>query len=226
MNNRRIRTASTTSALQQTQIPSSGLRNGVETWDGTEDLMQLHSLEHIRTSLEEDQRNALDIVTVLERHQAFLQDSVNTILDAGAKVELKQFHLDRLLHLLNMHAKAQEETLYRHLIASDAADARQAGFAGRFESQLIFQVGYELYSMNFHSAWTEEIEAKSGILLRLVQNRIRENNETVFETAEKRLDPVELEYLAHEYLKKCLNYLDDELNVPQISLFESSFATH
>lgn len=194
--------------------------------DCSNDLMETHSLEYIRLSLEHDQKNSLDLVSLLEKHHEFLRESAKYLQAPNVEPQLKQFHLSRLLHILNMHSKAQEETLFTNLIASDAQDARMEGFEGRYTSTLIFQLGYELYAMNFFKAWSEEIEVKTKILLSNVLNRIKQDEEKTFEIAENRLTRDELEYLASQYVAKCINYLDDELNMPQISLLDPSYVAH
>ena len=67
---------------------------------------------------------------------------------------------------------------------------------------------------------------KTKILLSNVLNRIKQDEEKTFEIAENRLTRDELEYLASQYVAKCINYLDDELNMPQISLLDPSYVAH
>lgn len=183
-----------------------------------------HSLSSIRASLEDDKKTGVSLIELLEKHHDYLKESIVVLADRVATADEKQTHLDRFLHLLNMHGKAEEESLYEGLIRNSAKEARLEGLAGRGEHDHAFLISKELQGLNFNIKWTEEIEAKAKIMAGLVANHIKEEESVMFHIAKKDLSEVEMKKLTELYLAKCMTYINEALSAPRKS--ESNVTYH
>lgn len=170
-----------------------------------------HSLHEVKASLELAEREETDFIYLLKRHHDFLQESITVLNDPFAESYDKQWHLSRFLHLLSMHSRAEQETLYRNLAHAADKEARVQGVAGHEEHALAFQLGQELYGLSFEDAWSEEIDAKAKVLASLVAHHIQEEEREMFPIAERSLDESELNGLLEEYIHKCEGYLEIEM---------------
>lgn len=167
-----------------------------------------HTLAEISALLEAEAKSEVDFISLLEKHHLYLKESIVVLMDRDATGKEKQFHLDRFLRLIDMHGKAEEETLYLSLMRNQMKEARLEGFAGLDEHDLAFQLGSELYEMNFDTDWTEETDAKAKVVAALVANHIKEEESHMFPLAKKDIEKSELRLLSREYILKCREYLD------------------
>lgn len=174
-----------------------------------------HTLSAIRATLESDQKAGKNLIDLMEKHHDYLQESIIILTDKLTTQTEKQSHLDRFLHLFNMHGKAEEETLYEGLMRNDVKEARVEGLSGKTEHDHVFQISKELQSMNFNVKWTEEIEAKSKVIASLVGNHIKEEESVMFHIAKKDLSELEMKKLSDLYLTKCMTYINESLNAPR-----------
>ncbi len=174
------------------------------------------SLDNVRDSLSESAR-AHDFLGLLRQHHVFLLESIDRLLDAEAMAGEKQGSLQRLLRLLNMHGRAEEETLYLRLRNSAVKNARMQGLVGHDEHDIAFQLGDELEELGFDSRWTEEIDAKAKVLALTIQNHIREEERDMFPVAAEYLKAEDLNSDVPSYLLKCRAYLETDLSSPRIS---------
>lgn len=181
-----------------------------------------HSLSTIRASLLEDKNTEVGFIDLLEKHHDFLKESINILTDKVANSIEKQTHLDRFLHLLNMHGKAEEETLYMGLIKNTEREARLEGIAGKAEHDHAFLISKDLQQLNYNIKWTEEIEAKAKVLATLVNTHIKEEESVMFSVAKKDLSENELKTLRDSYLSKCSTYMNESLNSPRMSESQST----
>lgn len=173
-------------------------------------------LDHVRDSLD-DRATQRDFVALLKEHHGFLEESIAVLMNAEATAGEKQANLARLLQLLNMHGRAEEETLYVQLRQSEVKNARMQGLAGHDEHDLAFQLGDELTESDFEGAWTEEVDAKAKVLAGLVHNHIHEEETEMFNVAETTLSAQTLEEQVTPYLLKCRTYFDSDLSLPRLS---------
>ncbi len=173
-----------------------------------------HPLEEIRRSLSVDQNKNKDFIDILESHHAYLGESISTLIDDEASTSEKQIHLTRLIHLLKMHARAEEETLYQHLFQVSDKDARRQGFAGRIEHDIILAQAKELAQVNFEKNWSEEIEAKAKVMAQILRNHMEEEENEMFPLVQNALELEMLEELKIPYLEKCKAYLETEPSSP------------
>jgi hemerythrin-like domain-containing protein len=173
---------------------------------------ETHTLDEVKTSLDQDINTSF--IALLEKHHDFLEESISVLMSRDAAEEEKQRHLGRFLHLINMHAKAEEETLYLGLMNSVEKLPRVEGNALQDEHDIAFVLADELRELNFDRRWNEAIEAKAQVLAGLVQNHIKEEESEVFKTAKREISADEFESLRDDYLDKCKLYLEDEMHEP------------
>jgi hemerythrin-like domain-containing protein len=171
-------------------------------------------LEELRLSIEEDSQNLPKFIGLLKKHHDYLQTGISILTDKEATVLEKQASLAQFLHVLNMHAQAEEETLYETLHHHENKDARLEGIAGQDEHDLAYQLGGELKDMAFEKIWSEEVDAKAKVLATLVLNHLQEEETTMFPIAQKSMGTDELNQLALDYLELCKSYLEIEINTP------------
>lgn len=169
------------------------------------------SLEEIRNTISEDQETKFDFIDLLEKHHDYLEESISVLTDKDASSADKQVQLNRFIHLLNMHGKAEEESLYQGLKQSAEKEARLEGIAGQDEHNVAFQLANQLKQYNFEDSWSEEVDAKAKVLANLVQNHINEEETEMFTIAENAIEPLKMDIICGLYLEKCKIYLDKEL---------------
>lgn len=173
-----------------------------------------HSLVEIRNSLEFAEENKTDLISLLEEHHDFLEESMDVLMDDSEVDSEKQIHLARFFRLLEMHGKAEEETVYHHLKVNADKEARLEGFGGQDEHDILFLLEDELIQMGYQTKWSEEIAAKAKVIANLMKNHIKAEENDMLPLAEKDFSDAEFEILRVEYLEKCKNYLDTTEFVP------------
>ena len=183
-----------------------------------------HSLSKIRASLESDKNIGMNFTDLLEKHHDYLKESIVILTDNLASPGEKQTNLDRFLRLLNMHGKAEEETLYEVLTRNSIKEARLEGLCGKEEHDHVFEISEELQSLNYKGNWTDEIEAKAKVLANLFANHIKEEEGVMFHVAKKDISEQEMTKLTELYLSKCETYINEALNAPRKS--DSSVVYH
>lgn len=171
------------------------------------------SIEEIRQSLMSEHKTEEDFVKILEKHHGYLEESIVVLKEAEASSAEKQEHLSRLIQVLTMHAKAEQETLYQSLIHATDRAARLEGLAGHNEHDIAFQIARELQRMNFQISWSEEIDAKAQVLAGIIHNHIKEEEGDMFDLAETAIDEIQMRALASVYLEKCKMYVEETLPI-------------
>ena len=167
------------------------------------------AMDEIRESLDHYAQDELDFFALLREHHADLKDSIVILLSGDADDEEKHTHLLRFFKLLEMHGKAEQETLYVNLKSSVSKDARMEGHAGQDEHDIAFQLEAELEMIGYDRRWSEEIAAKAKVVANLVRSHIEQEEAKVFSVAQKVLSPVHLRSMTRDYLMKCRMYLDE-----------------
>ena len=148
------------------------------------------------------------------------------LMDKDAAPRNKQRHLSRFLDLLDMHGRAEEETLYRCLMRNPSKEARLEGLGGQDEHDIAYQLGQELRQLNFEFAWSESIDAKAKVVASLMANHIKEEERKMFSIAQNDIETDELRALTDEYIEKCKYYLDVAMNTPKNSFLDTSTISH
>ena len=141
---------------------------------------QPHTLDEVKASLYEDLADHKNLVPILKEHHGYLEESISYILDKDSTDFQKQEHLERFFRLVEMHAKAEQETLYEHLKECTLIEGRVEGLSGKNEHDIVFQLEAELNYMNYKNNWTEEIEAKAKVVAIQIKNHINEEEVCLF----------------------------------------------
>lgn len=162
-----------------------------------------HTLQDVRKALDTAYANKTDVFDLMKQHHDYLKESISVVLDKDAPSFDKQFHLIRFFKLLEMHGKAEEETLYAQLRKNREQEARLEGFGGQDEHEIAFQLEEELAEMGYLTGWSEEIAAKGRVAVALVQNHIKEEENKMFQIALKDLSDSQLERMRIDYIDKC-----------------------
>ena len=169
------------------------------------------SIGDLRASLQEDLSSEPDFINLLEKHHDYLEESISVLVDKDASTQEKQAHLGRFLTVLNMHSKAEEETLYQSLKHASEKEVRLGAISSQDEHNLAQQLSQELKAMNFKKLWSEDIDAKAQVLANLVHRHIAEEETQMFSSAEEAVGSVKMIVLTNLYLEKCKTYLDEEM---------------
>jgi hemerythrin-like domain-containing protein len=166
-----------------------------------------HTLQQVRASIDTDAQDETGFIPLLEEHHDFLKESIKVIMDSKASIPDKREHLSRFFNLLEMHAKAEQETLYVHLQQNTEEEARLEGLCGQDEHDIAFQLKDELLAMNYKTQWNDEIASKAKVVATLVKNHIKEEESIMFSIAKNDLTDEEMEQMRLEYIAKCRSYL-------------------
>lgn len=176
--------------------------------------LEPHSFEEILLALADANENEPDFIALLKSHHDYLQESIDVLMDAKATVDDKREHLTRFLILLDMHGHAEEETLYRRLVADDHKALRVEGLGGQEEHDIAYKLGDELLAMDYSRVWTDDIDAKAKVLVSMVKNHIKEEESEMFKAASKQFSALEFDAMTRDYVTKCILYLNDDLTPP------------
>lgn len=169
-----------------------------------------HTFTEIRTMLEDARIEEVPLIDILQQHHRFLNESIVILLDHDSSTVEKQMHLVRFLRLLDMHARSEEETLYRSLHRHTSHDVVREGLIGKDEHEIAFQVANDLRVLDFQTRWSDDVDAKAKVLAGLVHNHIKHEERVMLPLAKKSLLPGEFVVLATDYLDLCEFYLDGE----------------
>ncbi len=183
------------------------------------------SLMEVEEALEVARVEKKDFFSVLKEHHQYLSESINVVTSKTATDTDKQVNLIRFFRLVEMHGKAEEETLYVHLRFNRDREARLEGYAGQDEHDLAFQLEDELLKMNYLTVWNEEIAAKAIVVANLVKAHMKEEETQMFLIAQKDMNASEIEVLREEYINKCKTYLGEFKTAPNGNLERLSRTT-
>ncbi|CAN5666881.1 hypothetical protein BH10BDE1_BH10BDE1_15870 [soil metagenome] len=169
-----------------------------------------HTFSEIRYMIEDARIDETPFMDVIQQHHRFLNESIALLVDNDSTRPEKQIHLDRFLRLLEMHSKAEEQTLYRSLSRHQRHEVRREAMVGQDEHAIIEQLANELKDSDYLSEWTDDIDAKAQVLANLVANHFFEEEGVMLPLARRSLLPAEMQVLASDYLDLCEFYLDGD----------------
>lgn len=168
---------------------------------------QTHSLDDIRQEMTNALCDETKLFDVLKQHHDYIRESLIVCLDRNALDCEKQEHLTRLLKLFEMHAKAEEQILYKLLISSSEKYPRVHGSLAQDEHELVYKLTDDLHDMHFESLWTEDVEAKCLVLCELIVNHFKKEEEEIFLLAKECMGSSQLNDSAGKYINLCENFL-------------------
>lgn len=166
-----------------------------------------HTIHEVRSSIDIDAQKETGLLALLKEHHDYIKESIQVIMDATASIPDKRAHLNRFFSLVEMHGKAEQETLYIHLQQNIEEEARLEGLYGQDEHDIAFQLRDELLLMNYKTQWNDEIAAKAKVVATLLKNHIKEEESIMFPIAKKDLSDDEMEQMRIDYISKCRTYL-------------------
>lgn len=168
---------------------------------------EVHTLDDIRKEMATALRKDAKLIDVLEQHHGYIKESIVICLDRDTSDSERQIHLDRFLKLLEMHAKAEEQTLYKLLISSSEKLPRIDGALAQDEHDIAYRLADDLRDMHFQALWTEDVEAKCLVLCELVVNHFKKEESEIFPLAKECINSGQLNDSAAEYINLCENFL-------------------
>lgn len=169
-------------------------------------------IRHLQESLEKASNHAPSLLPTLENHHHYLRDALAPLLDPTPSSDVKIAALRRLLTILPMHAKAEEETLYAKLLGDESRVARLAAMSGQGEHDIAGYLGDELEGLRYEENWSEEIEAKAKVLAGTVRAHLDEEVSVLFPFVKHHYRSEELHALGEAYVEKCRNFLEEKLS--------------
>lgn len=156
-----------------------------------------------------------DILTTIVDHHNVLRQSIEVLKQDDATVAQKRKSLGQFLQVLQMHAHAEQETLYS--VIREIKDLKSYALEGQEEHDIAESLLMQIQALDFQDEWNEEIASKAKVLAELVEHHIDEEEKEFFPAIKKYMIPVELEGLRDEYLARCERYLTQVEALPLVS---------
>lgn len=182
------------------------------------------TLKQLRISLDEED-DETSIIPILENHHKYLKEYISILANRETPIKDKQAIATLFFPIFNMHARAEEETLYSTLKDSTYVDIRMEGLKADDEHNIIHGIVNELKIMGADTSWSEEIDAKFYVLANLLKNHIKEEESVVFPMAEKIVPEDKLIELTDDYLDRCKIYLDMAMEDTTLEVSRSDVIT-
>ena len=139
-----------------------------------------HTFNEIRIMIEDARISEAGFIEVLHQHHRFLNESIIILTDKESLDVDKQIHLDRFLRLWEMHARAEEETLYRSLVRHESHEVKREGLVGQDEHDIAFRLYDDLKNSDYMVEWTDDIYSKAQVLANLVSAHVLEEEGILF----------------------------------------------
>ncbi|MBC7712266.1 MAG: hemerythrin domain-containing protein [Rhizobacter sp.] len=171
---------------------------------------ETETLRLLRQSLDEED-DETSIISVLEHHHKYLREYMSILTGPEISPEHKQATLYLFFPIFNMHAKAEQDTLYRLLQGASNHEVRLEGLRGLDEHEIAFEIIRELQEMGAETSWSDEIDAKIHVLAGLIKGHIKEEENAMYPLVERHFSESKLMDLTDNYLEKCKIYLDMEM---------------
>lgn len=168
------------------------------------------TLKQLRISLDEEDDDT-SIIPMLENHHKYLKEYIAILTNPNTSNKDKMATFILFMRIFNMHAQAEEETLYNTLKEATNHDLRLEGLKGLDEHEVAYEIANELNSMGCETSWSDEIDAKVRVLSGLIKSHVREEEMIMFPMAEKHIPEKKLINLNADYLEKCKLYLEIEM---------------
>lgn len=171
---------------------------------------ETETLKLLRQSLDEEE-DEISIIPVLEHHHKYLREYMSILTGSDIAPEHKQATLCLFLPIFNMHAKAEQDTIYKLLKNATNREVRLEALKASDEHEIAFEIIKELKDLDAENSWSEEVDAKIRVLSGLIKGHIKEEENVLYPMAERFLSESRLMDLTDDYLEKCKMYLDMEM---------------
>lgn len=168
------------------------------------------TLKFLRQSLDQEDDDA-SILSILENHHKYLKEYVYLLDNELSSPLEKQAVAVIFFTIFEMHARAEEKSLYRNLNTSTNHNVRLEGLRNFDEHEVAHGLIAELKAMDCTNAWSEEIEAKMKVLTGVITNHLKGEETVMFPIAEQYMTEESLMDMADNYLEHCRIYLDTQM---------------
>ncbi len=140
---------------------------------------------------------APDVFSVLKQQHDQLRRLIKVLKDSLAGPSEKQYHLIQFIELLNVHCKAEEQTLYR--VLKDISESQNLTFEA-FEDHAVAKILIdELKDADYENTWSPFIEAKAKTLAVITETHMLDEENVIFSAAQNLLTEEELRIIGEEF---------------------------
>jgi hemerythrin-like domain-containing protein len=174
------------------------------------------TLKLLRLSLDQEE-DETSIIPILQNHHKYIKEYLNILSNPDAEPIDKQNTVSLFFSIFGMHAKSESETLYQAFKQSGHHEVRTVGFKNSDDNDLVFELIDELRDLDCETSWTEAVDDKMRVLNGLLQLHVKEEENVMFQMAEKYLPESTLIDLAEDYLDYCKLHLDTHTRLERIS---------
>lgn len=165
------------------------------------------TLKLLRQSLDQEE-DETSIIPILQNHHKYIKEYLTILSNPEAEVADKQATASLFFNIFNMHATAEKETLYRAFKESHLHEVRMEGLKNSDENDIACEIIDELKELGCEEVWSPEIDSKMNLLSGLLNMHVKQEENVMFQMAEKYLTESMLVDLAEDYLDHCKNNLD------------------
>lgn len=141
-----------------------------------------------------------DIVSFIKKDHMPLKEGIrilksDSVTDSQKKKALKSFLRD-----LELHAKAEERSLYDN--AQTEGDVRSYMLEGYEEHEIADTLALELKALDFEKNWSDKMAAKAKVLAELVEHHVQEEEEEMLPDVQECFSKDELVQLGQLYVQE------------------------
>lgn len=168
------------------------------------------TLKFLRQSLDQEE-DETSIIPILENHHKYLKEYASVLSDSNSSELEKQDVTALFFTIFEMHARAEEKSLYKELKGSHNQDVRLECERSFDEHEVAHEIISDLKDMGCTYSWSETIEAKMNVLTKLINTHLKGEENVTFPMTVKCVTEEQLMDLAEDYLEHCRIYLDTQL---------------
>ena len=159
-------------------------------------------------------KSSSDIVELILKDHMPLKKLIKIMKNTDKDFEARKAAFDEFVPLLTLHARAEEQVLYKFMKAN--TDQREEGFEGDVEHVLADQVAEEAKRTDDE----DMLSARIKVLAELVEHHVEEEEEEMLPRFRKETEVEQREQLGQQYLQKKAKVNQEEV---QPALEEEDF---
>jgi len=153
------------------------------------------------------------VVSLIKNHHKIIKETIFSLKDELNSPSQKRKNFTKFLEEFKMHTKSEEETLYERLL--DFQELKIETLKLFEENRLAELLAQDLESLRYEEVWSEQMEAKLHVLYDLFFHHIKHEEKVIFPKIELYLSQAELEDLGREYLARCSEHIEFNLQEHQ-----------
>lgn len=140
-----------------------------------------------------------DIIALIKRDHVPLRAGIKILKSEEATDSQKKKALKIFLRDLELHAKAEEKSLYES--AQTESEVRSTILEGYEEHEIADALALELKALNFENEWNDHLAAKAKVLAELVEHHVEEEEREMLPEVEEVYSKEELLQLGEQYVQ-------------------------